>query len=176
MTAGAATGEREVVAPGVRTRLGRWARSAIVYGVVAALLAALAGQWGGVSPPAAYGLCSACHGRDLTDWTLNHLEGAKLFVTGAGASWPILTVVGLVLGAFLAARRNGEYGSINLGGNLRQFAFGAVVMGAALFVGGCPTRIIIRTGYGDVAGVLALAGVAAGVVGATLSLRWAARR
>ena len=49
-------------------------------------------------------------------------------------------------------------------------------MGAALFVGGCPTRIVLRTGYGDLAAALALAGVAAGVVLATLSLRWAARR
>jgi uncharacterized membrane protein YedE/YeeE len=49
-------------------------------------------------------------------------------------------------------------------------------MGSALFVGGCPTRIIIRSGYGDVAGVLALGGVAAGIVAATLSMRWVARR
>jgi hypothetical protein len=97
-------------------------------------------------------------------------------LTEAGASWPLLTVVGLVLGSSLAARRNGEFGSINIGGNVRQFAFGAVVMGAALFVGGCPTRIIIRTGYGDFAGALALVGVATGVVMATLSMRWAARR
>ena len=59
---------------------------------------------------------------------------------------------------------------------MRQFGYGAVVMCAALFVGGCPTRIIIRTGYGDVAGVLALGGVAAGIVAATLSMRWVARR
>ena len=57
-----------------------------------------------------------------------------------------------------------------------QFGYGAVVMGAALFVGGCPTRIIIRTGYGDLAGLIALGGVAAGIVLATLSLRWVARR
>ena len=81
-----------------------------------------------------------------------------------------------MLGSFLAARRNGEFGSINLGGNVRQFAFGAVVMGSALFVGGCPTRIIIRSGFGDVAGMLALGGVAAGIVAATLSMRWVARR
>src|SRR5206468_7313573 len=124
----------------------------------------------------AYGLCSACHGRDLADWVVNHTEGKSLFVTAAGAGWPLLTVVGLVIGSFLAARRNREYASINLGGNARQFAFGAVVMGAALFVGGCRTRIIIRTGYGDLAGLLALGGVAAGIVMATLSMRWVARR
>jgi hypothetical protein len=167
---------RARVAAVFRERSGRWARAPVVYGVVAAVVAGIAGELLDVSPPAAYGLCSACHGRDLADWILNRTEHAGLFVTAAGASWPLLTVVGLVLGSFVAARRNGEYGSINIGGNVRQFVFGAVVMGAALFVGGCPTRIILRTGYGDVAGVLALGGVAAGVVLGTFSLRWAARR
>ncbi|MEI8106108.1 MAG: cytochrome C [Actinomycetes bacterium] len=156
--------------------MSRWARSPIFYGIAAAALAGAVGQWGKMSPPTAYGLCSACHGRDLADWFLNHVEGAKLYVASPGGSWPILTVVGLVLGSFLASRRNGEFGSINLGGNVRQFVFGALAMGAALFVGGCPTRIIIRTGYGDVAAVLALMGVATGIVVATLSMRWAARR
>jgi len=176
MTAGTATRQRKSAEGNFGVRTGRWARSAIVYGIVVAVLAGVAGQWLGVSPPAAYGICSACHGRDLSNWILNHSEGARLFVTAAGASWPLLTVVGLVLGSFLASIRNEEFASINLGGNVRQFAFGAVVMCAALFVGGCPTRIIIRTGYGDLAGVLALGGVATGVVIATLSLRWAARR
>ena len=177
MTAGAATtGGRESIRADVGARLGRWSRSAVVYGVVVAILAVVVGEFLDVSPPAAYGLCSACHGRDLADWILNHTEGKNLFVTAAGAGWPLLTVLGLVVGSFAAARRNGEYASINLGGNIRQFAYGAVVMGAALFVGGCPTRIIIRSGYGDLAGVLALGGVATGIVLATLSLRWVARR
>jgi len=178
MSAGAATTSR----PGglevnLRARVARWPRSAVFYGVVTAVLAVVVGEWLHVSPPAAYGLCSACHGRDLTDWLLNHIEGRRLFITAAGAgATPLLTVVGLVIGAFLAARRNGEFGSINIGGNVRQFGFGAVVMGAALFVGGCPTRIIIRTGYGDLAGLLALGGVAVGIVIATLGMRAVARR
>jgi hypothetical protein len=176
MTAGTATQQRESVEANLPERVSRLPRSPIFYGIVAAVAAAVAGQWGGVSPPAAYGLCSACHGRDLADWVLNRTEHAGLFVTAAGAAWPILTVVGLVFGSYLAARRNSEFASINLGGNARQFVFGAVVMCAALFVGGCPTRIIIRTGYGDLAGALALGGVATGVVLATLSLRWVARR
>ena len=176
MTAGTAAHRRGSVEVNLRGRLGRWARSAVIYGLVVGVLAVVVGQWLGVSPPAAYGLCSACHGRDLADWLLNHVEGKNLFVTAAGAGWPLLTVVGLVIGAFVAARRNGEFGSINIGGNVRQFAFGAVVMGSALFVGGCPTRIIIRSGFGDVAGVLALGGVATGIVAATLSMRWVARR
>jgi Sulphur transport len=176
MTAGTATHQRDGIDADVGQRLGRWARSAVVYGVVVAVLAVVVGEWLDVSPPAAYGLCSACHGRDLADWVVNHTEGKNLFVTAAGAGWPLLTVVGVVIGSFLASRRNSEFASINLGGNVRQFAFGAVVMGAALFVGGCPTRILIRTGYGDLAGLLALGGVAAGIVIATLSMRWVARR
>jgi hypothetical protein len=175
MTAGAATTGRERVASDLRARVARLPRSAIFYGVVTGLLAVVVGElW--VNPPAAYGLCSACHGRDLTDWIVNHVEGKNLFVTAAGAKWPLFTVVGLVVGSYAAARRNREFGSINIGGNVRQFAYGAVVMGAALFVGGCPTRIIIRTGYGDLAGLIALVGVAAGIVLATLSMRWVARR
>ena len=176
MTAGTATRHGERVESSVGAWLGRWSRSAVVYGVVVGVLAVVVGQWLKVSPPAAYGLCSACHGRDLADWVLNHVEGKNLFVTAAGAGWPVLTVVGLVFGSFLASRRNGEFSSINLGGNVRQFAYGAIVMGAALFVGGCPTRIIIRSGYGDLAGILALGGVAVGIVAATLSMRWVARR
>ena len=176
MTAGTATPPRASVGPSLRTWFGRLPRSPIFYGIAVAVIAGVAGQWLSISPPAAYGICSACHGRDLVDWTLNHIEGTKLYVTAAGANWPVLTVIGLVLGSFAASKRNGEFASIDLGGNARQFVLGFIVMGACLFVGGCPTRIIIRTGYGDVAAALTLAGIAGGVVIATLSMRWVARR
>lgn len=176
MTAGTATPGRERVEGSVRIRIGRWPRSPVFYGIVVAVVAGIAGQWLHVSPPAAYGLCSACHGRDLTDWILNHIEGTKLYIAAAGVHWPLLTVVGVVIGSFAAARRNGEYGSIDIGGNLRQFGLGFVVMCAALFVGGCPTRIILRSGYGDVAAIFTLCGIAAGIVAATLMMRWRAQR
>jgi hypothetical protein len=158
----------------VRAR--RLPRSPIFYGIVVAAVAAIAGEWLDVSPPAAYGLCSACHGRDLADWILNHTEGTKLFIAQAGTSWPLLTVVGVVIGSLVASKRNGEFGAINLGGNMRQFLYGAGAMCAALFVGGCPTRLIIRTGYGDLAGLFAVCGVAAGVILATVTMRRVARR
>jgi hypothetical protein len=175
MTAGTATGQRESVAADLRARASRWPRSPIFYGIVVAVVAAVAGQWV-INPPAAYGLCSACHGRDLENWIINHVYGKQLFVTAAGSHWPLFTVVGVVLGSALAARRNGELRSVDIGGHIPQFLLGGVVMCAALFVGGCPTRIIIRTGYGDVAAVLTLGGIAAGIVVATLSMRWWARR
>jgi hypothetical protein len=118
MTAGVASG-RESAEGTLRVRIGRWPRSPVFYGIVVAVVAGVAGQYLHVSPPAAYGLCSACHGRDLVDWLLNHVEGAKLYVAAAGVRWPLLTVVGLVLGSFAAARRNGEFGSIDTGGDDR---------------------------------------------------------
>ena len=175
MTAGTATGQRESAWADLRARSMRWPRSPIFYGIVVAVVAAAAGQWA-INPPAAYGLCSACHGRDLENWIINEVYGKQLFVTAAGSNWPLFTVVGVVLGSMAAARRNGELRSIDIGGNLHQFILGGVVMCAALFVGGCPTRIIIRTGYGDVAAALTLGGIAAGIVAATLSMRWWARR
>ena len=175
-TAPTTTRQRGQALGHVRERVSRWPRSPIFYGIVVAVVAGVAGELLRVSPPAAYGLCSACHGRDLTNWVLNNVEGKKLFVTAAGASWPLLTVVGVVIGSFAASKRNSEFRSLNLGGNVLQFGFGAVVMCAALFVGGCPTRLIIRSGYGDVAAFLAVGGVAAGVAVATVSMRWVARR
>src|SRR4051812_16101674 len=171
MTAGAATQPRAHVETDLGTRARRLPRSPVFYGIVVALLAAAVGEWFDVAPPAAYGICSACHGRDLADWILNHTEGTKLFIAQAGLRWPLLTVVGVVGGSLAASKRNGEFASINLGGNLRQFVYGGVAMGAALFVGGCPTRLIIRTGYGDLGGMVAPGGVAARGVPATLPLR-----
>jgi len=176
MTAGTATRPHDVELP-LRERAGRLARSPVFYGFVVAAVAALAGEWGHVSPPAAYGLCSACHGRDLADWIVNHVEGKHLFITAAGAgAWPLLTVVGVVIGSLAASRRNREFSTVDLGGGWRQLGLGAIVMGTALFVGGCPTRILIRAGFGDAAGLVALAGVAGGIVLGTFTLRWWARR
>src|SRR5437868_8854711 len=99
MTSAAATAASQRPGLGIRARVARLPRSAIFYGFVTAGLAVVVGEWLHASPPAAYGLCSACHGRDLTDWIVNNVEGKHLFVTAAGAKgWPLLTVVGVVVG------------------------------------------------------------------------------
>ena len=57
MTAGTATQPRGGVETDVRVRAGRLPRSPIFYGIVVALLAAAAGEWLDIAPPAAYGIC-----------------------------------------------------------------------------------------------------------------------
>jgi hypothetical protein len=59
MTAGTATGGRESAWADLRVRAARWPRSPVFYGIVVAVVAAVAGQWF-INPPAAYG-----RGRDV---------------------------------------------------------------------------------------------------------------
>jgi len=77
MTAGTAAHERESIRADLGQRVKRWPRSPVFYGIVVATLAVIVGEYLGVSPPAAYGLCSACHGRDLADWIVNHTEANR---------------------------------------------------------------------------------------------------
>ena len=52
--------DHRTVAPPMRV-------TAVQTGIVAAVLAVAAGALFDVSPPAAYGICMACHGRDLVN-------------------------------------------------------------------------------------------------------------
>src|SRR5262249_2763726 len=115
MTAGTAANQRESIRADLGPRVRRWPRSPVFYGLVAAPRAVAVGESLGVPPPAACALCPACPGRNPPDWIANHPEGKNLFVRSAGAGWPFLTGVGLVVGSFAAPRRNGEFSSINLG-------------------------------------------------------------
>ena len=47
-----------------------------------------------------------------------------------------------------------------------------MVIGIVIF--GCPTRIVLRAGYGEVYGIVALAGMFVGIAAATvlMKLRW----
>ena len=153
MTAGTATPPRASVGPSLRARFGRLPRSPVFYGIVVAVIAGVAGAVARRSRrPAAYGICSACHGRDLVDWTLNHVEGTKLFVTAAGAELaaPDRRRARPRLVRRLEAKRRVRARSTSAATSASSCSASSS-MGACLFVGGCPTRIIIRTGYGDVA-------------------------
>jgi hypothetical protein len=53
---------------------------------------------------------------------------------------------------------------------------GFLMMTIGIVIFGCPTRIVLRAGYGEVYGIVALFGMAAGIAVATvlLRLRWGA--
>jgi hypothetical protein len=150
--------------------------SAVQTGIVAGLLAVTAGTVFEVRPPEAYGICMACHGRDLMNWTLNTLFHTHLTIASASAVFPVLTTLGVVAGALIAAKTSGEFRWYSPESSLKEFIYGALVMNFALLAGGCSIRLLLRSAAGDWAGVMGFGGMVAGVILGTVWLRWRAMR
>lgn len=150
--------------------------TAVHTGFVAGLAAVVAGALFEVRPPDAYGLCMACHARDLVNWTINHLAGTQLTVAPASLILPTLTPVGVFLGAVVAAVSNGEFRWRTPESSWRTFLYGGLVMNCALVAGGCSIRLLLRTAAGEALGMSGFGGLVAGVALATWWVRWRATR
>lgn len=144
--------------------------SAVTYGVVAGLLAVGVHVFFGVKPPPAYGICVACHTRDLVAWLSNHLVGTQWEIAPVSVTFPLLTTIGMLIGAFFAASRNGERRKVALGGHWRSFVYGMLVVNAAIVALGCPTRLLLLTAYGDMLALVAVAGLVVGILTGTMLL------
>ena len=144
--------------------------SAVTYGVVAGLLAVGVQVFFGVKPPPAYGICVACHTRDVVAWLSNHLVGTQWEIAPVSIPLPLLTTIGMLIGAFIAASRNGERRKVALGGHWRSFVYGILVVNAAIVALGCPTRLLLLTAYGDTLALLAVAGLVVGILTGTMLL------
>jgi hypothetical protein len=156
-----------------------WARNRptpVTYGVVAALLAVGVQLAFSMTSPPAYGICMACHGREAVSWGSNLVGGTHFQIGGLARSTPLLTTIGVVLGAMAAAGRHRELGWRRTGGHARSFALGALIMVAALVALGCPTRIWLRLAYGEPLALVAVGGLVFGVLAATAGLRWSSGR
>ena len=150
--------------------------TAVTTGIVAAALAVIAGSLFDVRPPDVYGLCMACHARDLVNWTVNAAVGTRLTVAPVSLVFPLLTPVGVLLGALLAARTSGEFRWQYPDHPVKTFLYGIVVMNCALLAGGCSIRLLLRAAAGETLGVIGFGTLAAGVILATQWLRWRATR
>jgi hypothetical protein len=142
----------------------------VIYGVSAALLAVAAQVFFDIKPPPAYGICVACHTRDVVAWLANHLFGTHWELAPVSLVVPLLTVFGMLGGASLAARRNHEQRPVALGGHWRSLVYGVVVVNAAIIALGCPTRLLLLSAYGDVLAPLAVGGLVAGILLGTFLL------
>ena len=150
--------------------------TAVHTGIAAGILAVAAGSFFEVRPPEAYGVCMACHGRDLVNWTINWLTDSQLAVAPASLLYPALTPIGVLLGGLLGAARNGEFHWQSHDNPMKTFAYGVLVMNLALLAGGCSFRLLLRAAAGEGLGIVGFAGMAAGVIVGTLWLRWRATR
>jgi hypothetical protein len=163
-------------ASGNSRRAGAIRVTALQLGIVAGLFAVLAGAFFEVRPPDAYGICMACHARDLLNWTINRVAGTHLTIAPASAIFPVLTTIGVLLGALLGSTTSGEFHWSSPDNSLKTFVYGAVVMISALIAGGCSIRLLLRSAAGEGLGLMGFGGMVAGVTLGTFWLRWRASR
>ncbi|MBN1836594.1 MAG: hypothetical protein JW820_12140, partial [Spirochaetales bacterium] len=123
----------------------------------------------------AYGFCLTCHARDLAGTILNALFDTNLQTAVVARRMLMITSPAVLLGAWLAALRSGERRVLPSERPLGFFALGFAVMTVALVIFGCPTRIVLRAGYGEWYGLVALVGMGSGIAAGTLVLRWTSR-
>lgn len=160
----------------VGRRIGAVRVTAVQMGIVAGVLAVAGGAFFEISPPAAYGVCMACHGRDLVNWLLNAGLGTRLTVAQASAVFPLLTTVGVLAGALIGARSSGEFRWRTPEHPLKTFVYGVLVMNFALLAAGCSIRLLLRVAAGEPLGLAGFGAMVIGVVLATWWLQWRARQ
>lgn len=150
--------------------------TATQMGIVTGILAVTVGVFFEVRPPEAYGVCMACHGRDLINWIVNMQLGTRLAVAPASAVLPLLTTVGVLIGGFAAAITNNEFQWKNPDNPIKTFVYGFLVMNFALLAAGCSIRLLLRAAAGEMLGFVGFGFMAVGIVAATYGLRWVAQR
>ena len=121
----------------------------VVVGVAAVVLTMLGN-------PANMGFCIACFERDIA--------GALGLHSAAKVQYLRPEIIGLVLGAFLMSVATKEFRAKAGSSPATRFALGALVMIGALVFLGCPLRMVIRLGGGDVNAVVGLAGFVIGIL------------
>ncbi len=150
--------------------------SPLVAGTVLGVGAALVQAYFKVVPPVAYGVCMVCHPKDLINWIAGHLLNLDWSVSVAASDWPLLTVVGLALGALVAAYQHGEFRLRPARQPVFYFVSGFLMINFGLVLGSCPIRIVILSAYGNLIGIFGWLCVIAGVLLGIAAMRWNARR
>ena len=128
----------------------------LVTGAAAVVLSALGN-------PANMGFCIACFERDIA--------GALKFHSAAVVQYFRPEIVGIVLGAMIMSLIRKEWKPQGGSSSFTRFILGMFVMIGALVFLGCPLRMVIRIGGGDVNALVGLAGFVAGIVIGIISLK-----
>lgn len=120
-----------------------------VVGIAAVALTALGN-------PANMGFCIACFLRDIAGATKLHSAAVVQYIRPE--------IIGLVLGATIMALATGEFKPRAGSSPAVRFILGAIVMVGALVFLGCPLRMVIRMGGGDLNAFVGLVGFAIGIL------------
>lgn len=128
----------------------------VAVGIAALALSALGN-------PANMGFCIACFERDIA--------GSLGLHSAAVVQYMRPEIIGLVLGALIMSLIKGEFRAKGGSSTATRFLLGALVMIGALVFLGCPLRMVLRLGGGDLNALVALLGFAAGIFVGTLFLK-----
>ena len=142
-----------------------------VFGVAAGAMFVSAEAFLNVYPPAAYSFCLTCHTRDLVNAALNFFFSAGFQTAAVSHRALMVSSPAVLIGAYIAARLHGERRPQGVERPLLHFATGFVVMVSGIVIFGCPTRLAVRAAYGDVYGLLGVAGIFFGVWCGTAAMR-----
>ncbi|HVP94990.1 MAG TPA: YeeE/YedE thiosulfate transporter family protein [Methanoregulaceae archaeon] len=158
---------------GMPTGIDKYAKTPLFVGFLIGVLAAFVqGLLISAGGPEAYGFCVACHTRDLVDWGVNGIAGTKLAIApiSANSVLPVLTIIGVLIGAFISARYYREFRlkSANPLDIVKFCAGGFIFMVFALFMAGCPYRIALNIGYGNFIAFIGVIAIVVGVFAGTM--------
>ena len=106
--------------------------------------------------PANMGFCIACFLRDIAGATKLHSAAVVQYVRPE--------IIGLVLGSAILSMATGEFKARAGSSPAVRFLLGGFVMIGALVFLGCPLRMVIRMGGGDLNAFVGLAGFAIGIL------------
>ncbi len=106
--------------------------------------------------PANMGFCIACFLRDIAGACKLHGAGVVQYFRPE--------IVGIVLGAFIMAIVGKEFKPKGGSSPVLRFVLGAAVMIGALIFLGCPLRMVIRIGGGDLNAIVGLVGFIVGIL------------
>lgn len=132
----------------------------VISGLIIGIFAVVLVVYGN---PKNMGFCIACFLRDIA--------GSLGFHQAPVVQYMRPEIIGLVLGAFIAAFAGREFSPRAGSSPMTRFILGICVMVGALVFLGCPLRMILRIGGGDLNAVVGLVGFVAGIFGGTLFLR-----
>ena len=128
----------------------------LVIGAAAVVLTALGN-------PKNMGFCIACFLRDIAGATHLHSAGVVQYFRPE--------IVGIVVGAMLMALVGKEFKPKGGSSPILRFTLGAAVMVGALVFLGCPLRMVIRIGGGDLNAIVGLVGFILGILIGILFLK-----
>ena len=158
---------------GFNKKLKNFRISPWMAGAIIGFLAASLQQIASMTKPPAYGFCMACHARDLINSIINPIAGTNLGIAGIVTSIPTLTIIGVLLGSFVAAKIYKEFKVTKAKSNIsyiKMFILGLLVMNFALILSACPIRTSLRVAHGDIIALVGLICIGIGAIIGTIVL------